>query len=188
MKVTIGVPYYLSITAEMTASLIHGVMRLPYELHFAFIGGGHIDQNREVILDMALAEKSDRLLFIDSDIMFQPDAILRLLAHAQPIIGAAYNYKTTPTQSVVLYDVPPLPGTHSPVRCSRLPTGFLSLHLPTLAKVLPRPWFWYEWDPKAKMGGVIGEDVHFNRIAKDAGFELWVDPTIKLQHMGTYPY
>ena len=36
--------------------------------------------------------------------------------------------------------------------------------------------------------GMIGEDFLFCDRARDAGFEVWVDPTIKLGHIGVMEY
>jgi GT2 family glycosyltransferase len=38
------------------------------------------------------------------------------------------------------------------------------------------------------MTGNYSEDVAFCRRAKEAGVEIWVDPSFELQHMGLYPY
>lgn len=184
MKVTIGIPYYLTVTAETMYAVLAGLLSLGEDVRpsVSMVGGGCIDENRERIIDEALAQGSTRLLFIDSDITFAYDAMTRILQHAHPIIGGTYNYKRLPLQSVAqqLED----PNSQQPTRCAVLPSGFMSLHLPTLVKILPRPWFWYDH----QQGKVVGEDVMFCRNARRAGLELWCDPTIQLGHVGTYVY
>ena len=44
------------------------------------------------------------------------------------------------------------------------------------------PWFYFP--PNAHTKGVWGEDVTFCFNAKMHGFELWIDPTIRLGHLG----
>jgi hypothetical protein len=37
-------------------------------------------------------------------------------------------------------------------------------------------------------GGLESEDYHFCRIARDAGFKIIMDPSVRLTHWGQYPY
>ena len=37
-------------------------------------------------------------------------------------------------------------------------------------------------------GGYIGEDYLFCDRAREQGFEVWIDPTIKLAHVGVHEY
>jgi hypothetical protein len=36
--------------------------------------------------------------------------------------------------------------------------------------------------------GLESEDFHFSRIAREAGFPVWMDPSVKLIHWGQYGY
>jgi hypothetical protein len=188
MKVTIGIPYYQTLTPETVHSLFSALRCYPqHDYSLSLVGGTAVGQQREAIIDEALAEGSERLVFIDSDIAFPTYAISSILAHHAPIIGAAYNYKRHPTESVVqpLYAI----SQRSPVKVAVLPAGFMSLHLPTLVTKLPRPWFWYgHRNGGTSVGEHVGEDINFCRHARAHGLETWCDPSIPLKHMGTYAY
>jgi hypothetical protein len=191
MQVTIGIPYYDTIQPEVVGALLSGMVGLPYELHLSMVGGSIIAQNRETIVTEAIKAGSERLVFLDTDIVFPPDAIGRLLKHDHAIIGGLYHLKRLPLESAVK-----LPGQDGhfftgrmtmpdePIKAALLPAGFLSLHLPTLMAKLPRPWFPYGFEN----GEFIGEDTMFCRAAHAAGLELWCDPTIPLKHLGRYAY
>lgn len=187
MSVTIGISYYDSLTPEMVRSLLSA--ELPPAVRYAMAGGSLIHQNREAIVTDALAAGSERLLFIDTDVAFLPDAVTRLLAHEYPIVGGAYNLKRLPQESAVKlaghageFFTGQMAVPSHPVEVALLPAGFLSLHLPTLVSRLDRPWF------RGDADGQAGEDATFCRAAVAAGFTLWCDFTIPLKHLGRYAY
>lgn len=48
---------------------------------------------RNTTVELALAENSDFILWVDSDMKFPPDTLVRLLGRNRPICGALYNKK-----------------------------------------------------------------------------------------------
>jgi hypothetical protein len=86
------------------------------------------------------------------------------------------------------------------VKARRVASGFMMIRrdvLETLAKNHP------EWEHPDNIAesklfgffdfaltseGYIGEDFLFCKRAIDAGFDIWIDPTIKLSHMGIHEY
>ena len=86
------------------------------------------------------------------------------------------------------------------VKAKRVATAFMMIKrevIETLVKDNPQ---WHYWDDKTertlsaifdfavKENSYVGEDYLFCDRARDAGFQVWVDPTIKLGHMGTIEY
>ena len=67
--------------------------------------------------------------------------------------------------------------------CDAVGTGFLLINL-DIFKKLKEPWFFWKTNEQGEV--VEGEDYWFCRIAKEAGFEVWVDLTIKVGHIGDY--
>src|SRR4051812_2667443 len=57
------------------------------------IRSGAIDRARCDAAHAALADGADTIVWIDSDIVFEADAALRLLAHDLPIVGGVYAKK-----------------------------------------------------------------------------------------------
>ena len=192
MSVTIGVPYYDSITPEMFYAVLCAIQETPQPLRFSMAVGPLLAQNREWIVTEALESGSERLVFVDTDLAFPPDALARLLIHDFPIIGGMYHLKHLPLENAM--KLPDETGTgfftgrvtlpSAPIRCAILPAGFLSLHLPTLQPRLTRPWFEYGYEN----GQMVGEDVMFCRKAHAAGLDVWCDPTIPIKHLGRYAY
>lgn len=143
----------------------------------------------------AIAEKcsADYLMFVDSDIVFAPAAIWKLIERDKDIIGGIYYGKATPNQPIVYR----LNGRDKyehinefgkePFECDGLGTGFmlikkrvLEAFTPEVVKRLGKPFNMYQ---KAD-GTEQGEDLAFCRRAKSLGFKVWADPSISLGHVG----
>ncbi|HVB17281.1 MAG TPA: glycosyltransferase [Stellaceae bacterium] len=62
--------------------------------------GSMITQLRNAITETALRENADYLFWIDSDMRFPPDALVRLLGHNKDIVGATYNKKVAPYETL----------------------------------------------------------------------------------------
>jgi GT2 family glycosyltransferase len=142
-------------------------------------------------------------MFIDSDMVFPPEGIAKLISRGKSVIGADYNYKYSPKRSVTNIDPsklqenqmvedPKWPGhkflnpenrPQEPFEVRAVGTGFMLIDTSVLKKI-PKPWFWFD----RKDGYLLGEDVWFCDRAKEAGFSIWCDPTIPMEHIGTALY
>ena len=60
-----------------------------------------ISRARNILTAMFLASDCTHLMFIDSDIEFQPEDILRALAYDKPVIAGAYPKKALPIQYAI---------------------------------------------------------------------------------------
>lgn len=193
--VTIGICTGGSIRAETTMSLVSGMIKmaqanLPPSLLIQI--GGYVDINRNVIARSILKENTTHLMFIDADMDFPDDGILRLLKQDKPVIGANYNVRLDPKSNTVtgptvkmLVDGQPVsiaPGglPKKTFKCYALATGFMMINVEVFKK-LKFPWFEATINKK---GEHTTEDIDFCRKAHEAGIEVWCDPTIKVGHIG----
>ena len=101
-RICIGVATSGDVKAEMMVSLITMThhSRLPFVLSMR--KGCYVHENREMIVKDALENNCTHLLFVDSDMKFPQDTLLKLLKHGKDIVGASYNGRTTPRKSLVL--------------------------------------------------------------------------------------
>lgn len=146
------------------------------------------------------------LLFIDSDINFEAEDVLRLLAWTTNYGIAAGVPRTRKVNG--RYIVTMDEGENGKltmdsmgcVKTKRVATAFMMVQrkvFETLREAHPE-WQYHDdnsgstlhsfFDFYSSPTGYMGEDFLFCDRAHAHGFEVWVDPTIKLGHMGVMEY
>jgi hypothetical protein len=168
--------------------------------------GGYaaIDQGRSQMATDALAEGFDEIMWIDSDIAFDPNDVDRLRAHAIPIVCGIYPKKGLRALACHLK-----PGTPkitfgqegSLIEILYAATGFLhtrravyeAIHadLPTCNTRFGRPivpYFLPMCIPDEGGHWYLGEDFAFCERARQRGFTIMADTVIRLRHIGRYGY
>ena len=185
-KITIGIPTNRGVKAMTVLSLLKMVEEnKSFNFHFIVETEGiSIEDNRNAIVEQALKEKSDYLLFVDDDMIFEPNLLTNLLNKNKKIIGVNSYSRHEEGFSTVR-----LEGTQRQVRlfpttlfsCLVVGTGLMLIDM-TIFSLLSKPYFKIEryGDGKVK----LGEDVYFCQKAKGEGIEIWCDPTIKVGHIG----
>ena len=142
-----------------------------------------IAKARNTGVDQAKKFGAHYLLFLDSDMLFPPTTLLRLLLHGKDIVGATYARRVFPFEALgTLINGPVAVPTSDLVEMQRIPTGCLLIKMSVFEK-LTRPYFRFEIDSQ---GAIVGEDYVFCDRAREAGFRIWCDVTIsrELGHLG----
>jgi hypothetical protein len=133
----------------------------------------------------------DKLMWIDSDINWEPEDVLRLYESDKDIISGAYMLGSG---EVVAYkelfgraytydeikDATELMKVHS------VGFGFVCIKQGVFEK-MTRPWFQSVLGTTKQNGEeftfpILGEDLSFCQRANNLGFEVWLDPNVKLIH------
>lgn len=168
----------------------------------------------QVASDFLRTPGYDALMFIDDDIVFTPDAALKLAKHIESgmdVVGGAYVTKSQPPQLACR----PFEGQRiefnsdaKPVEIVYLAGGFTMIHrrvFEKLSEKLPlcfatnkhQKSYWPFYLPfvKAQKTGFfkrnmeeLAEDFAFCDRARDAGFKMMLDPSIRLEHIGQYRF
>lgn len=171
-KLAIGMATNGLCEARTAFSLATAMMYTPAPMQL-FLGiGCYIQQNRNVIVKQAIDAGCSHLLFVDSDMMFDHDAIARLIAHDVDIVGIKANKKIFPVTSLVPEDIKEL---------SEVPfvgTGFMLINLEVFKKI-EAPYFHLNEESDS-------DDLYFCKKAIKAGFKVHCDPTIRIGHIGTH--
>lgn len=76
-------------------SAMQGIDIMPANLQSSMITLG-----RNGTVDVSLENGVDYIMWIDSDLKFPPDALLRLLSHQKDIVGATYNKRVPPYETL----------------------------------------------------------------------------------------
>ena len=167
-----------------------------------------VSRARNLLAKDMLESKCDYLLFIDSDINFEPEDIFRLMAWGtDPKKGIVAAVPRTRNESKVYiatldYDENgdlTMNGMGL-VRAKRVATAFMLVRrevFETLEREHPE-WAYYDsktdrtlscmFDFQLAEEGYIGEDFLFCDRVRSHGFEVWIDPSITLGHMGVQEY
>lgn len=167
-----------------------------------------VSRARNLLAQDMLESNCDYLMFIDSDINFEPEDIFRLMAWGtDPKKGIVAAVPRTRNESKVY--IATLDQDENKdltmnamglVRAKRVATAFMLVRrevFVTMTEAHPE-WQYYDtrsnrmipclFDFQLTEEGYMGEDFLFCDRARDLGFEVWVDPTITLGHMGVQEY
>lgn len=203
VKVIIGVPVadndaMRALTAQAISGAIIGAHQAGIEvIDMVLRRSCDIVSNRTWLVNYAIKNGATHLLFVDSDMIFPADTIPKLLAHKKEIIGVKYKKREFPISWVYKRD-PALEGTTEPedkiFTVNHVGTGLMLIDLSIFEKLGQpkeeggRPTAWFSFGRDSQGALVMGEDVWFCNVARDAGYQVWIDPTLQIGHIGEYIY
>lgn len=167
-----------------------------------------VSRARNLLVKDLLESDCTELLFIDSDINFEPEAIFRLMAwgsdEKKGIVAAVPRVRDV--NKVYIADLEYdenrelTMNRQGLVRAERVATAFMWVNRKVFEDLVEANPEWTYWDKRAGKNlsavfdfkvtpeGYIGEDFLFCDRAREAGYEVWIDPTISLGHMGVQEY
>ena len=207
-KLMIAIPAYdgrVNIkTAIALAKLTPETNKFGVTLYISHISGcSLITKARNALVADFLETDADTLLFVDSDVIITPEAVLRLLAISQGKDVTAGVYPRRGADRCFFMDIHTDEETNQLVfdengmmQIRRIGTGFMMIQRHVLETMIKNHPEWrYINDTKNRdeyaifdfgvyNGKYYGEDYLFCDRAREHGFEVWIDPTIKLGHMG----
>lgn len=167
-----------------------------------------VSRARNLLVRDFLDSDCTELLFIDSDINFESDAILRLMAWGSDKkkgIVAAVPRVRDPNPIYIADLDRDSEGQLSMngrglVRAERVATAFMWVNRKVFEDLINAhpEWDYFDkragktlnavFDFKVEPEGYMGEDFLFCNRAREQGYEVWVDPSITLGHMGVQEY
>ena len=149
---------------------------------------GDIAKVRNDLVKRAIYEDCTHIVFMDTDQVYRTaDIIPRLLEHDKDIVGGKVHRRYHPFEPILqrgglhVPDDEILKGGLIPVDSTG--AGCLAINLDVFVE-LDKPWFKTVTDEEGEVE--VGEDVHFCRKAKKAGFEIFVDCDVKIGHLTTW--
>ena len=155
---------------------------------FITADNGGIDDLRNDITEKALRIGCTKLIMVDSDQVYPPDTITKLLSHNLPVVGGKICRRYPPFDPILMKitdeGYQPIedyePG--SLVEVDATGAGCVMWDMQVFKK-LPYPWFKFHKDPNNGM--VIGEDIGLCRDLKAIGYKIFVDTSIEIGHLST---
>lgn len=203
ISVLIGMPNYQGVN-QFTHSCLDktthyfGERGIPIERYGPY-GNAHIDNARNNVVEYFLKSKHTHLIWIDSDMVFDPEAIEILLSHDVPVCSGLVTRRHPPYNPTIYAVVPNdkwiattnvIPfGTYPLDKpfyypASGIGAAFMLLKRHVLEE-MEKPYF---ASPPTNRGTVRGEDYYFCMKLGAAGHKILYDPRIPIYHMGECPF
>lgn len=147
---------------------------------------GNIEEMRNTIVMDALTAGCTHLLMMDTDQLYPPDALTKMLAHKRPIVGARIRRRYPPFDNLLFrgtvgeYVTVPHDECVSGqlIEVDATGAGCLLLDTRIFRKILA-PWF----VAGTHNGRPVGEDFGFCGKARAAGIPIYVDTSVYLPHL-----
>lgn len=194
-KILIAVPCMDQLPAQFAHSLAtltsYGIEGVQISVWFNL--GSLIYSSRDQIAKKAISDEADLVMWFDSDMVFNPDTLIRMLKiidDGEDIVTGVY-YRRTPPFSPVVYKTMEIDYEkqtaewtefgkipNEPFEVASCGFGCVLMRTEVFASVI------------AKFGhmfstiGEIGEDISFCWRAIQCGYRIIADPSIKLGHVG----
>ena len=190
---------------KLVAQLTHAGIKM--EVHT--MKSPYIAYARNILTARFMKSEYDYLLFIDSDVEFKPEAVIRMLVTKKDIILTPYRVKIPHDPNLVKYTV----SFEDDEKVGILPEGLVEIKegpaglMVTHRKVFEilmdsctrlkinhpdkeksDPYLYNFWDTTFDMDRGLwrGEDISFCRLARDYGFKIYANIKSRTTHHGSY--
>ena len=211
-KIYIAMACYDSVminTMLSVTKLAKELTKAGLEWQIETIKSPYVSKARNALTALFLRSEYDYLLFIDADVEFEPEAVIRMLVTKKDIILTPYRVKFPHDPNLTKYSisfpddnkVPILPGDL--VEISEGPAGLMLTHrkvfeflmdsCPSLKIKHPHkkesdPYLYNFWDTTFDIDQGLwrGEDISFCRLARDYGFKIYANIKSRITHHGSY--
>lgn len=183
-KILICVPSMDYVAAGFAQSLAM-LQKGGNETAIMFQVGSLVYEARNKLAKKAIELETDYTMWFDSDMVFEPDTMLRLLKHNKPFISGAYFRRSPPYSLVAFEEVDAenrkwkdLALPSEVTKCGGVGFGCVLVKTEVLFNVAAKYGNWFE-----PMNN-FGEDLSFCYRARQCGYDLYIDPSITCGHIG----
>lgn len=203
-RVMIGTPcydgrldvwYVNSLMNTVKQSAEHNVEIIPIWVSFDAL----LQKARNDTVQLALIQNVDDLIWIDSDIEWDPAWIFKLLNYPVDVVGGTYPKKGDKEQYVVRLlddsqDVPIVDPTSELIEVSGLGTGFVRWSRRAVQYLWDISESYVDdkdgqerrfiFDVVVKDAKFFSEDIYAFQRLLEGGFKIWLDPKMTCNHTG----
>ena len=152
-----------------------------------------IQRARNDLIRIAVEEKFDDMIFIDSDIEFNPMWVMELLSRKEDIVGGTYRKKTDDIELYTVKTKNLKQAKNNLIKVDSLGLGFVKLSRKAFTKAWEVSEEYENEGRKCRMvcnigivdGQLCSEDTMLFNKLKDNGFDIWLHPGMTCAHIGT---
>lgn len=149
---------------------------------------GDLADARNSIVQQAQWEGCSKLWMIDTDQVYPTNTLNKMLSHDKDICGVRVHKRYPPFSPVFLrgaigkfeYVSDEEMFSGKLIEVDATGTGCLLFNV-AIFDSIPEPWFKFDIHD----GKPVGEDIYFCTQAKKAGFKIWVDTSLEVEHLST---
>jgi len=161
------------------------------------VGNPYISQARNVMLRKALDANADHIIFLDHDLSFDPQALLKLVQTEGDVVAGTYRFKREPEEYMgslfnSTQNRPIVRPNDGAIHAEWIPAGFLKVTpkaVDRFMKAYPHLSYGPAYKPLvdlfnhgAHKGLWYGEDYAFSRNWNDCGGYIWLVPDLNITH------
>jgi len=211
-SVMIAMPCYDSVKVSTMISVIKLVQQLAKSgvaVGIQTMNSPLIHQARNYLTSVFLTSDYTHLLFIDSDVEFEPEAVVRMLVAKKDVVCTPYRVKSKDINKKI-YTVEIKKETRMEagelIEVTGGPTGLMLIDREVFKKIIekfpelkiknpvfPQPgpdhkYYYNFFDFKFEDGYSVGEDVSFCQLVQKAGLKLYANTASFTKHHGSYAW
>lgn len=193
---------------QLTEPFFHSAMRVAGVLEQAGLEFEWLTERNESLVHRARMEmtatflktKHSHLFWIDADIEFTPEDVNNIWNLEADTAVGCYAMKKRNAQWYAAWKdgqlVKDLDQFEGPIEVDYAGTGFMLIRREVIERLTEIHGTWDGANgpvPAIFMtpihnGGLESEDYHFCRIAREAGYKIIMDPSVRLKHWGQYAF
>lgn len=152
------------------------------------VKGTYLPRARATLANEAMERDCTHILWLDSDMRFPKDTLLRLLGRAIPVVAANYPTRTTPILPTALdADYQPVFDGEGLTEVRVCGMGVMLVECDVFAKI-GKPYFALGYNKKND--DYAGEDVFFCEQVRKAGLRVMIDWALSAEvgHCGSFAF
>lgn len=158
-----------------------------------------VQRARNDLIATAINSNCDDMIWIDADIEWEPEWLLKLLNYSEDVVGGTYPKKSlTEEQYVCKINLENkfTKNDNGLILVESLGTGFLKLSKKAFTYLWnnSKPYIhnnkecrWI-FEVKIQDGDIISEDVLMCQRLKEGDFKVYLDPSMTCNHIGAYKW
>ena len=151
-----------------------------------------IQRARNDLFRLAVEGEYDDMIFVDSDIEFDPQWIMELINREEDVVGGTYRKKTDEQEMYVVKTLNTEKSENGLIKVEGLGTGFVKISKKAFLALWEDSQPYQNEGREGRMvcnvevidGDLVSEDIVLFRKLKKLGFDVWLDPRMTCNHTG----